>query len=333
MSRPPVVLSIAGYDPSSGAGITADIKTAAAHGCYAVTCMTALTVQSTQGVFGVRPLEPEVVSRTLLALADDFEIAAIRLGMLATGEVAAAVADFLEARRLPNVVVDPVIRSSSGTALLDAGGVEVLRKRLLALSDVITPNIDEAGVLAETAVIGSDRSETVGAGGTVIGAGRSEVVESETVVVGSCGKEDVGSGETDVDHSPRRGGVGELTWDWDLALPQIRQMAVTLHELGAKTVIITGGHLRPANDYLSHRFGDTREQGRGTIQGDVITGDHIESRSTHGTGCAFATALACRLALGESLPQAARSAKEYVQRAIAGAYPLGKGTGPLNHLG
>src|SRR5579862_2670053 len=117
-ASPPVILSIAGFDPSSGAGVTADIKTAAAHGCYAVTCITALTVQTTQGVFGVRPLEPDVVSRTLLALADDFEIAAVRLGMLGSGEVAAAVADFLEARRLPKVVLDPVIRSSSGAALL-----------------------------------------------------------------------------------------------------------------------------------------------------------------------------------------------------------------------
>ena len=127
MADPPVVLSIAGYDPSSGAGITADIKTAAALGCYAATCITALTVQSTQGVFAVRPLAPELVSQTLAALADDFDIAAVRLGMLGSGEVAAAVAGFLDSRRLPNVVLDPVIRSSSGAALLDEAGLEFLR--------------------------------------------------------------------------------------------------------------------------------------------------------------------------------------------------------------
>src|SRR5580704_8197112 len=98
MSDPPVVLSIAGYDPSSGAGITADIKTAASQGCYAVTCITALTVQSTQGVFSVQPLEPELVRRTLEALADDMEIAAVRIGMLGSMPVAAAVAAFLESR-------------------------------------------------------------------------------------------------------------------------------------------------------------------------------------------------------------------------------------------
>src|ERR1039458_758521 len=117
MSRPPVILSIAGYDPISGAGITADIKTAAAQNCYAVTCITALTVQSTQGVFGVQPLDPELVARTLATLADDLEIAAVRVGMLGSGDVAAAVADFLEERRLPNIVLDPVLRSSSGAIL------------------------------------------------------------------------------------------------------------------------------------------------------------------------------------------------------------------------
>ncbi len=284
MSKPPVVLSIAGYDPSSGAGITADIKTAAAHGCYAVTCITALTVQSTQGVSGVQPVESGLVSRTLAALADDFEIASVRLGMLGSGQVAGVVADFLEASRLPNVVLDPVIRSSSGAALLDDGGIEIVRKRLLSLCDVVTPNVDEAAILAATGA-----------------------------------------------ESPSQAGAGLS--DWDLELPRLRQMAAELHRLGAKAVIITGGHLRPANDYLSYCSPGTREKDHGDFREEVIPGEPIESHSTHGTGCAFATALACRLASGDRLPQAARGAKEYVRRAIASAYPLGKGTGPLNHLG
>src|SRR5271157_2289879 len=139
MKVPPVVMSIAGFDPSSGAGITADIKTAAVQGCYAVTCITAQTVQSSQGVFQIQPLEPAIVTRTLRALADDLDIAAVRLGMLGSGAIAAAVADFLEAARLPNVVLDLVIRASSGTPLVDEAGLDVLRKRLLATCDVITP--------------------------------------------------------------------------------------------------------------------------------------------------------------------------------------------------
>src|ERR1700731_3790265 len=93
--QPPVVLTIAGFDPSSGAGITADIKTIAAHGCYGVTCITALTVQSTQGVKSVEAVGGRFVSDTLQELASDFSIAAVKIGMLASAEVVRAVAAFL----------------------------------------------------------------------------------------------------------------------------------------------------------------------------------------------------------------------------------------------
>jgi hydroxymethylpyrimidine/phosphomethylpyrimidine kinase len=266
----PVVLSIAGYDPSSGAGVTADIKTVAAQGCYAVTCITGLTVQSTVGVSEVRPLELEIVLRTLRALNEDFEIAAVRLGMLASGRVATTVADFLEETRLGNVVLDPVLRSSSGTPLIDDDGVTVIRERLLSLASVVTPNIDEAAVLA--------------------------------------GEEAPASGDS-----------------WEDALSRLRKLAGKLHGLGSKAVVVTGGHLAPPNDYLS--YVET-----GSPVGEVLRGTRIESRSTHGTGCAFSTALACQLALGKPLLEAVRAAKEYVREAMLAAYPLGKGTGPLNHL-
>lgn len=266
---PPVILSIAGYDPSSGAGVTADVKTAAALGCYAATCITALTVQSTRGVFGVRPLEADLITQTLRTLADDLEIKAIRLGMLGSGVVATAVADFLEAARLPNVVLDPVVQSSSGAALLDEAGLEVMRNRLIPLCDVLTPNIHEAAVLVESQPF-ADQSR------------------------------------------------------WATVQPRLDELAVGIHRLGAKAVVITGGHVDPANDYLSYNGGQ---------QVDLILGERIESRSTHGTGCAYATAMACRLALGNDLPQAARAAKGYVGRAIQLAYPVGKGNGPINHFG
>ncbi len=271
MPTPPVVLSIAGYDPSSGAGITADIKTAAALGCYAVTCPTALTVQSTQGVFRVQALEPELVSETLAALAADVEIVAVRIGMLGSGGVAEAVSEFLEQRRPPNVVLDPIVRSSSGTALLDEEGMAALRARILPVCDVITPNIAEAAILVGSPPIPENRN-------------------------------------------------------WDTALPEIRRLAERIHDLGVKAVVITGGHLSPANDFLTYR------NGRKIVE-EIFAGEHIDSRSTHGTGCAFATALACRLALSDELPEAVRAAKNYVARALRSAYPLGKGTGPVNHFG
>ncbi len=131
MAARPVILSIAGFDPSSGAGITADVKTAAALGCYAVTCITALTVQSTQGVFGIEAMRPETVLQTLSRLADDVPIAAVRIGMLGSGEVAEVVGSFLRAAKPPNVVMDPVLRSSSGVRLVDADGLSVIRTQLL----------------------------------------------------------------------------------------------------------------------------------------------------------------------------------------------------------
>ena len=93
--RPPVVLTIAGFDPSSGAGVTADIKTIAAHGCYGVACVTAMTVQSTAGVRRVEAVDPSLITETLQELAADMPIAAVHIGMLGTGKVVRAVADFL----------------------------------------------------------------------------------------------------------------------------------------------------------------------------------------------------------------------------------------------
>src|SRR5205807_3430572 len=127
---PPVVLSIAGYDPSSGAGTTADMKTMAAHGCYGVTCITAFTVQSTRGVKRVEAVGGRLVSDTLQELIADFSIAAVKIGMLGSAEMARAVAAFIERHPMRNVVLDPVFKSSSGAELLEGEGVEVLRDHL-----------------------------------------------------------------------------------------------------------------------------------------------------------------------------------------------------------
>src|SRR5205814_7908571 len=131
---PPVVLSIAGFDPCSGAGVTADIKTAAAHGCYAVACITALTVQSTRGVRRVEPVGPELVRETLAEIAADLKIGAVRIGMLGSSKVVSAVADFLEKPKLSNVVLDPILKSSSGADLIDAAGMRLMIERLIPLA-------------------------------------------------------------------------------------------------------------------------------------------------------------------------------------------------------
>jgi hydroxymethylpyrimidine/phosphomethylpyrimidine kinase len=272
--KPPVVLSIAGFDPSSGAGITADIKTIAAHGCYGIACITAMTVQSTAGVKKVDPSDPALVTETLEELTGDVEIAGVRIGMLGSGKVAKVVADFLEGSkkgssnsragksRLPNVVLDPILKSSSGADLLDATGTRIMIERLIPLSDVVTPNVDEA-----SAITGLKVQE----------------------------------------------------------LDEMKAAAGKLHEMGAAAVVITGGHLDKAIDLLSF----TTKRG---VEQEVFKAERQRSNSTHGTGCAFATAMACHLALDRGLAEAALLAKTYVTAAISYGHPLGKGVGPVHHL-
>jgi hydroxymethylpyrimidine/phosphomethylpyrimidine kinase len=264
--KPPVVLTIAGFDPSSGAGVTADIKTIAAHGCYGVACITALTVQSTAGVRRVEAVDPGLITETLEELASDIPIAAVHIGMLGAAKVVKAVADFLGRRtgkaKLPNVVLDPIFKSSSGTDLLDASGTRVLIERLIPLADVITPNLDEAAALTGMKV-------------------------------------------TDLD--------------------EMRAAAGKLHEMGSAAVVVTGGHLDKAIDLLSF----TTKRG---VEQEVFKAERQRSNSTHGTGCAFATAMSCHLALDRGLAEAALLAKTYVTAAIAAGQSLGRGTGPVHHL-
>jgi hydroxymethylpyrimidine/phosphomethylpyrimidine kinase len=259
---PPVVLTVAGFDPSSGAGVTADVKTIAAHGCYGVACITALTVQSTAGVKRVAAVSPEVIAETLEELSADLDIAAVHIGMLGSGKVARVVSEFLAKSELGNVVLDPIIKSSSGSDLTDAPGLRVLVERLLPQATVITPNVDEAATLTGLAVTN---------------------------------------------------------------LEQMRVAAARLHEMGATAVVITGGHLDKAIDLLSFTSRHGTEQ-------EVFKSNRLESKSTHGTGCAFSTAMACHLARGRGLPEAVLLSKTYVAAAIANAHPLGRGTGPVHHL-
>lgn len=144
---PPILLSIAGFDPSCGAGTAADLKTFAAHGCYGIAAITSLTVQNTQGVETVHNTPSAELRAQLEALAKDCEIAAVKIGMLGNRGNAAAVGEFLDAHKYPHAVLDPIMKSSSGTELLDAAGIKYLATELLKRATVITPNIPEAEAL------------------------------------------------------------------------------------------------------------------------------------------------------------------------------------------
>jgi hydroxymethylpyrimidine/phosphomethylpyrimidine kinase len=145
---PPVALTIAGSDSSGGAGIQADLKTFAAFGVYGASAITAVTAQNTTGVLMSSALDADLVIAQIEAVAADFTVQAAKTGMLATAAIVEAVAATIRELELPSLVVDPVIRSSSGELLLDDDGVRAMCAELLPLARVVTPNIPEAEILS-----------------------------------------------------------------------------------------------------------------------------------------------------------------------------------------
>jgi hydroxymethylpyrimidine/phosphomethylpyrimidine kinase len=153
--RPTRLLVIAGSDSSGGAGIQADIKTATALGAYAMTAITAVTAQNTLGIHAIHPIPASIVREQIAWTLADIGADAIKIGMLGAAEIVEAVADVLaaQARSIP-MVLDPVIASTSGTALLDEAGLSAMKARLFPLAAVITPNIPEAEILAGVSIHG-----------------------------------------------------------------------------------------------------------------------------------------------------------------------------------
>lgn len=255
---PPILLTIAGFDPSCGAGVAADLKTFAAYGCYGMAAITALTVQNTQGVEAVHITPSTELREQLEILIKDSEIAAVKIGMLGNRANAAVVGEFLDTHKFAHVVHDPVMKSSSNTELLDGNGVKYLVAELLKRSSVITPNVPEAEALTGITI--------------------KEVSDMEAA-------------------------------------------ARKLGEMGAKAVIVKGGHMERAIDVVF--------DGKDMHQ---LSGDRVKIENTHGTGCTFASAIAAQLAAGRGLVEAAMLAKAYVVKAIEKAYPVGRGRVPLDHF-
>ncbi len=260
-SKPAVALTIAGFDPSSGAGVTADLQVFAAHGVFGTAAITALTVQSTRGVTGVEPVAPELLRRTLAALESDLPAAGIKIGMLGSVAAVRVVAEFLRSLGRPvPVVLDPVLRSSSGAGLLETEGLARMQAELLPLVSWVTPNWMELGALSGWPV------------NTVAEAGEA---------AGSLGK--------------RFPGLG---------------------------IIATGGELDEPVDLLRVPSGAIAK----------LAGERVETTSTHGTGCAYSSALLCGLIAGFEPEAAATEAKRYVEGALRSAPGLGGGRGPMGLL-
>jgi hydroxymethylpyrimidine/phosphomethylpyrimidine kinase len=259
--RIPRAMTVAGSDSGGGAGIQADLKTFAALRVYGTSVLTAVTAQNTLGVNVVHELPAPLVAAQIDSIMDDMAADSVKTGMLLSTEIIETVVEKLQQHRLTSrLVVDPVMVATGGDRLLRQDAVEAIRRELVPLAFVLTPNIPET-------------EELIGRKVRYLAEARRAAYE-------------------------------------------------IVHELGASSVVVKGGHLDgPAVDifYDGHDF---RE----------LSAARVETTSTHGTGCTFASAVAAYLARGRSPIAAAVGAKRYVTKALQRAFPMGKGHGPLNHL-
>jgi len=257
----PVALTIAGFDPSGGAGVIADVKTFSAFGCFATAAVTSLTFQNTTGVFGATHQRAADVRAQVLPVVEDFRVAGLKTGMLPTREVISEVARLLRETPLreAGAIVDPVVRSTSGFDLIDDDALAALKSELLPLARLATPNIPEAERITKLEIKTED---------------------------------------------------------------DMRRAAHVMREMGARAVLVKGGHLAggEAVDLLDDA---------GEVQ--LFRAPRIETDATHGTGCTLAAAIAACLARGMNLPESVGAAKRFVTEAIRRSPLIGRGFSPVNH--
>jgi len=238
------VLSVAGSDPSGGAGVQADLKTFEALGVEGCAIPVALTVQNSRGVARVEAVSPQLVAEQLDAVLSDAQVRAVKIGMLASAEIVRAVSDALLTYAPPFTVLDPVIRSTSGAVLLADDGVAALQE-LLSLVTLVTPNAAEAGVLTGLRAPAS--------------------------------------------------------------VAEARVAAKRLRELGARNVLVTGGHIDAAGQVVDVLAGE-----EGSADFSIPRVVPVLVARTHGTGCRLSSAIAAHVARGSSLAQACAAAQQFV---------------------
>ncbi|MCL4502681.1 MAG: bifunctional hydroxymethylpyrimidine kinase/phosphomethylpyrimidine kinase [Deltaproteobacteria bacterium] len=251
------VLIIAGSDPGAGAGLQQDLKVATLLGAYGLTVPTALTVQNSLGVQAVHPVAKDVVAAQLDAILDDFPVAAVKLGMLATRDIVTAVAARLRNLEPIPVVLDPVLAAGGGFPLLDEDGIAAMLDQLFPLTTLLTPNAPEAARLTGMKI----------------------------------------SSPADLEEAARR-----------------------LQARGPRWVLAKGGH-------LTGEPVDILTDGKNAYH---LPGTRLTAPHQHGTGCLLASAAACYLAQGLSLPEAVNQARRLTRQALKYGLPLGHGSGPVN---
>ena len=254
----PVALTIAGSDPSGGAGIQADLKTFHRFGVYGEAVITLITVQNTTRVSRIEVMPPSLVTEQIEAAIEDIEPAAAKTGALGSVEVVEAVARMAAGFRFP-LVVDPVMISKHGQPLLPEAAARALRERLLPLAALITPNLPEAEALTGMPV---------------------------------------------------------------RTLNDMRRAAERLRQMGARAVLVKGGHLEGCATDLLFDGAEWSE----------FPAPRLETRHTHGAGCTYSAAITAGLARGLALHAAVARAKAFMMAAIATNPGLGRGSGPLNHF-
>ena len=252
----PVGLTIAGSDPSGGAGLQADLKTFHQHGVYGTSIVTLLTVQNTQTVSAVEILNVDFVLAQLDAVLEDILPRAAKTGALGNAAVIETIAERAERFSFP-LVIDPVMVSKHGAPLIDDKAVQVLRRKLLPHAFLITPNVPEAARLAEMEI-------------------------------------------TD--------------------LSAMEKAAAAISRLGAKNVLVKGGHLE----------GDPVDVLWCAGEKHSLPAQRVDTRHTHGTGCVYSAAITARLAKGERLVPAVKKAKQFITAAIQNSPGLGQGYGPVD---
>ena len=254
------MLIIAGSDSSGGAGIQADIKTVTALGSYAMTAITAVTVQNTTGVISVIPISPKEISSQIEFTSKDIRPDAIKIGMLHSSIVVQAVLNSLKKIKVSKIILDPVMVSKGGAKLINNRAIKLIKEKLLKKVFLITPNIPEAEILTNMKI---DNVEDM-----IISASR-------------------------------------------------------LIKLGAKNVLIKGGHLkaRKMNDVLLNKK-----------EIKIFKNKKYKSKNTHGTGCTLSSAIATYLSCGKLLKKSCEQGIKYVNQAIVSNPNYGKGHGPINHL-
>jgi hydroxymethylpyrimidine kinase/phosphomethylpyrimidine kinase len=261
----PVVLSIAGFDPSGGAGLIADVRTFIAFGCRPAAAMTSLTFQNSARFAGAIHQSAESLRAQILPVLKEFRIAAVKIGMLPTREVVLGVARLLSETTMPAPVIDPVLRSSSDYELMEPEARKVWLTELMPMARLITPNIPEAEVLTGTPI----------------------------------------ANESDM-----------------------RAAANKLREMGARAVLIKGGHLKQKSEIRGQRSeqpGANEPQAIDFLDDEgavtVFRGDWIDAPLVRGTGCMLSAAIAAGLAHGMNLQESVRAAKRFVADAIRYAKP------------